>query len=109
VNDAEKYVYISTESFTDFEFSDFLVATALNKNIEIKILTGATSMDFTDRVENMLRDLLAHGIDVRTTKEDLHAKLLVTDKVVVVSSINLNKINLGFNTSKRYWRDKSRK
>jgi phosphatidylserine/phosphatidylglycerophosphate/cardiolipin synthase-like enzyme len=56
-------------------------------------------------VENMLRDLLAHGIDVRTTKEDLHAKLLVTDKVVVVSSINLNKINLGFNTSKRYWRE----
>jgi len=105
VNDAEKYAYISTESFTDLEFSEFLVGTALNKKIEIKILTGATSMDFTDRMESMLRDLLAHGIDVRTTSEDLHAKLLVTDKVVVVSSINLNKMNLGFHTSKRYWRE----
>lgn len=105
VNDAEKYAYISTESFTDLDFSEFLIRTILNKKIEIKILTGATSMDFTDRMENMLRDLLAHGIIVRTTDEDLHAKLLVTDKVIVVSSINLNKMNLGFHTSKRYWRE----
>ena len=64
VNDAEEFVYISTESFTDPDFSEFLVATAVNKKIKIKMLTGGTSMDFTDRMDNMLRDLLAHQIDV---------------------------------------------
>ncbi len=105
VNEAEKYAYISTETFTDQDFSDFLVSTVINRKIEVRILTGGTSMDFTDRMENMLRDLLAHGIDVRITDQELHAKLLLTDKALVVSSINLNKINLGFHTTKPYWRE----
>jgi hypothetical protein len=62
-------------------------------------------MDFTDRVNNMLRDLLAQQIDIRTTDEDLHAKLIITDKIVMVSSINLNRINLGWNTSSKFWRE----
>jgi hypothetical protein len=105
INDAEEFVYISTETFTDEDFSEFLIATAVNKKISIKILTGGTSMDFTDRMENMLRDLLAHGIEVRVTNQELHAKLLITDKSLTVSSINLNKMNLGFPTSKGYWRE----
>jgi hypothetical protein len=105
LDDADVYAYISTESFTDLDFSDFLVGTAVNRGIDIRVLTGATSMDFTDRVESMLRDLLAQGIDVKTTDEDLHAKLLITDKNLVVSSINLNKINLGFHPSLKYWRE----
>lgn len=105
IEDAEEYVYISTESFTDYDFSDFLVRTAVNKKTEIKILTGATSMDFTDRVENMFRDLLAQEIDIRTTDEDIHAKLIITDKALMVSSINLNKINLGFHPTSKFWRE----
>lgn len=105
INDAEKYAYMSTESFTDFDFSNFLVTTAVNRKIDIRVLTQTTSMDFKDRVENMLRDLLAQKIDVRTTDEALHAKLLLTDKVLLVSSINLNKINLGFSQSAKYWRE----
>lgn len=105
--DADEYVYISTESFTDIDFSDFLVNTSVNKNIETKILSGTKSMDFTDRVNNLLRDLLAQQIDVKSTDEDLHAKLIITDKVLAVSSINLNKINLGFYVTKKYWRENS--
>lgn len=105
IEDATQYAYISTESFTDLDFSDFLVRTAANKGIDIRILTGGTSMDFTDRIESMFRDLLAQEIDVRTTAEDLHAKLLITDKILMVSSINLNKINLGFCPSRKYWRE----
>jgi hypothetical protein len=104
INEAEKFVYISTETFTDIAFSEFLIAISVNKKVEIKILTGGTSMDFTDRLENMLRDLLAHNIEVRIANQELHAKLLVTDKALVVSSINLNKINLGFRTKGR-WRE----
>lgn len=105
IKEAERFVYISTETFTDQNFSEFLVAIAINKKIDIKVLTGGTSMDFTDRMENMLRELLAHKIQVSLTNKELHAKLLVTDKAVVVSSINLNKMNLGFFTSKGYWRE----
>lgn len=105
INEAEEYVYLSTESFTDRDFSDFLVTTAVNAEIEIKILAGTRSMDFTDRVNKMLRDLLAQEIKINTTDKDLHAKLLITDKSLVISSINLNKINLGFYRTKKFWRE----
>lgn len=99
------FAYISTESFTDLDFCNFLVRIRENKRIEIKMLSGIGSMDFTDRVNDMLKSLLAHEIEIRTTDEDLHAKLVVTDKAVVVSSVNLNNINLGFHVTKRYWRE----
>jgi len=35
----------------------------------------------------------------------LHSKLIVTDKHILVGSINLNKMNLGFNITKKYWRE----
>lgn len=105
LKDADEYVYVSTESFTDPEFSDFLVNISVSKDLEIKVLTGTRSMDFTDRVNNMLRDLLAQEMDVRTTDEDMHAKLVLTDKALMVSSVNLNKINLGFHHTKKFWRE----
>jgi phosphatidylserine/phosphatidylglycerophosphate/cardiolipin synthase-like enzyme len=105
IENAEAYVYVSTESFTDLGFSDFLVNSSISKDVEIKILSGTRSMDFTDRINNMFRDLLAQEIDIKTTDEDIHAKLILTDKVVAVSSVNLNKINLGFNVTSRYWRE----
>ena len=61
-------------------------------------------MDFTDRMQKMLRNLIASGISVHTIDGNIHAKLLVTDKRVTVSSINLNKIGLGFKTSAMLWR-----
>jgi histone H3/H4 len=105
IEEAEEYVYLSTESFTDRDFSDFLLNTAVNREIEIKILTGTRSMDFTDRVNEMLRDLLAQKIKINTTDKDLHAKLILTDKSLVISSINLNRINLGFYKTKKFWRE----
>jgi hypothetical protein len=105
VKDADEYVFISTESFTDEDFSAFLENISTNKAIQIRVLTGTKSMDFTDRVDNMLRELLSREIDVRTTTGDLHAKLVITDKALMVSSINLNRINLGFYVSKQYWRE----
>ena len=105
IEDADEYVYISTESFTDESLSRFLVNTAVNRDVEIKILSGIRSMDFTDRVNNMFRDLLAQEINVKTTEQDIHAKLIITDKILMVSSVNLNKINLGWNITSRYWRE----
>ncbi len=103
IEEADKYVYISTESFTDLDIADYLVKKSLG-NIEIRILTGATSMDFSDRMQKMLRNLIASGISVHTVDGNIHAKLLITDKRVTVSSINLNKIGLGFKISSLLWR-----
>ncbi|MDH5186709.1 MAG: phospholipase D-like domain-containing protein [candidate division WOR-3 bacterium] len=100
---AAKFVYVSTESFTDEEFALDLKKTKL-KGLDIKILCGATSMDFPDRIQQMLRELLAYQIGIQAVEEDLHAKLIVTDKHVVISSVNLNKINLGFNMTQKFWR-----
>lgn len=105
IQEADEYIYISTESFTDEDFSDFLVDTSVNRKVEIKILSGTRSMDFSDRIEDMFRNLLAQEIDVRTTEADLHAKLIITDKALLVSSVNLNKINLGWYVTKKYWRE----
>ncbi|MCX9014188.1 MAG: phospholipase D-like domain-containing protein [Candidatus Methanoperedens sp.] len=103
ISEASEFVYISAESFTDPEFSSFLIKIRL-KGIDIKILSGATSMDFQDRMNNMLRELLSQDIGIRTI-ENLHAKLIITDNFVIVSSINLNNMNLGFHKTKRYWRE----
>lgn len=102
ISEASEFAYISTESFTDTEFSAFLIKMRL-KGLDIRILSGATSMDFQDRMNNMLRELLSQDIGIRTVG-DIHAKLIITDKHLVVSSVNLNKINLGFSVTNRYWR-----
>ena len=100
---AKEFVYISTESFTDIEFSEELIKNKL-RDIDVKILTGSTSMDFQDRMQKMLRELLANKIDVNTINEDLHAKFILTDKGLAVGSINLNKMNLGFKRKSSLWR-----
>lgn len=107
VSEASDFIFLTTESFTDEPFARFLMKKKL-EGIEILMLSGTTSMDFTDRVQKMFRELLAYDIKIKTPDENLHAKLLVTDKRLVVSSININKINLGFKktvNSNRFWRE----
>jgi hypothetical protein len=104
IAEANQFIYISTESFTDVDIADYLIKKKL-ENIDMKIITGATSMDFTDRMQKMLRNLLANGININTSKENLHAKLIITDKGVAVSSINFNKIGLGFYRGSQLWRE----
>lgn len=101
---ARSYIYISTESFTDQEIYNDLIKARLS-GLSVKILTGSTSMDFADRLQQMLRSLLASGINIHTTSEPLHAKLIITDNQIAVSSINLNRMNLGFDRSSHLWRE----
>ncbi|MBI5021897.1 MAG: phosphatidylserine/phosphatidylglycerophosphate/cardiolipin synthase family protein [Ignavibacteriales bacterium] len=103
ISEAEEYVYISAESFTDPDIPAFLSRIRF-EHIDIKILTSPSSMDFAERVQNTMRNLLASGIEIRSSAEDLHAKVIITDQLVVVSSVNLNKMNLGFKKPTGYWR-----
>lgn len=103
IDSAEKFAYISVESFTDKDFPNFLKRIKL-KGIDVRILAGATSMDYSDRMQQFMKSLLAVGIQFRTTSEELHAKPLVTDKLIAVGSVNLNNINLGFRRTGGFWR-----
>ena len=103
VNEATEYIYISTESFTDTEIIPFLISNAV-KNKKIRILTGSESQDFNERIRELYPRLMANNIELRKPKSPLHAKLIITDKRVVVSSVNLNKMNLGYAKTKALWR-----
>ena len=104
ISEAKDFAYLSSETFTDQPFANFLQRISLS-GVQVKVLTGYGSMDFSDRIQIITKDLLAANVDVRTTIEDLHAKLLVTDKILAVTSINLNNINLGFFKAKGFWRE----
>ncbi len=103
IEDADKYVYVSTESFTDTEIIPFLISNAIKGKI-IKILTGSESQDFNERIRELYPRLLANNIELGKPENPLHAKLLITDKKLIVSSVNLNKMNLGYSIKKSLWR-----
>ncbi len=103
INEASDYVYISTESFTDTIIIPFLITNSI-KGKDIKILTGSESQDFDERIRELYPRLMANNIDLRKPKNPLHAKLIITDKRLVVSSVNLNKMNLGYHKKKTLWR-----
>ena len=104
LSEAEEFIFISAESFTDPKFGLDIRNLKANKNMNIKILTGSTSMDFSDRIQKMYREILAEDIQLFTLNNELHAKILITEKYLLIGSINLNKMNLGFNISRKYWR-----
>ena len=103
ISSTQKCLYLSTESFTDNEILNSLRSAKI-RGVDIKILTGYKSMDFPLRVQQNLLMLLGFGIEVRNPEEELHAKLLMSDEYLMISSINLNKINLGFKFN-RFWRE----
>ncbi len=104
INDASKYAYVICETFTDTEFSSFLIKSKL-RGVDIKVLTGGKSQDFQNKVGIIMKGLLSQEIEVKTLGDILHAKMIVTEKHVVISSINLNKMNLGISQSAKYWRE----
>jgi hypothetical protein len=104
IANASEFSYISTETFTDDDIPGFLIKIKM-RGVDVRVITGAASMDYQQKVGVMLRELLAQEIGIKTTESDLHAKLVITDKHLIVSSINLNQINLGFKyPTKQYWR-----
>jgi phosphatidylserine/phosphatidylglycerophosphate/cardiolipin synthase-like enzyme len=98
IEDAEEFVYLCSERFTDKEFFFFLEKIRL-KGITVKIFAKFASQDFQERIIKFAKDYLALGIEIKTQK-NLHAKLVITDKLVSLGSINLNRMNLGFKKSK---------
>ncbi|XHH08865.1 MAG: phosphatidylserine/phosphatidylglycerophosphate/cardiolipin synthase family protein [Candidatus Bathyarchaeia archaeon] len=103
IAEAEQFIFLSTESFTDMEFANSLIELLTRKAIDVKIVTGTESRDFKERVNELFKGLLTQTIGLRTTEGNSHAKLMITDKALIVSSVNLNKMNLGFEEGKNFW------
>jgi phosphatidylserine/phosphatidylglycerophosphate/cardiolipin synthase-like enzyme len=103
INEATEYIYISTESFTDTAIIPFLITNSIEGKI-VKILTGSESQDFNERIRELYPRLMANNIELRKPNHPLHAKLIITDKRLIVSSVNFNKMNLGYAKKKALWR-----
>jgi len=103
INEAKEYVYISTESFTDTDIIQILINNSI-KGKTIRILTNSESQDFNDRIRELYPRLMANKIELKKPRDPLHAKLIITDRRLVVSSVNLNKMNLGYSKKKALWR-----
>jgi phosphatidylserine/phosphatidylglycerophosphate/cardiolipin synthase-like enzyme len=102
IEDAQEYVYISTERFTDKEMFYFLQKIRLERK-EIKVLTKFQSQDYQYEIIQFAKNCLSTGIDLKDNKL-VHAKLIITDKLVALGSVNLNQMNLGFISKKGFWR-----
>ena len=80
-------------------FGKFLI-NQRQKGKEIKLLSSGISADFQSRTNSIFQNMISVGIDVGIPKKDIHGKLVITNKRVVVSSVNINKIGLGIRNSK---------
>ncbi|MHA1821182.1 MAG: phospholipase D-like domain-containing protein [Promethearchaeota archaeon] len=103
IKNSSEFLYLSTETFTDKDFPHFLQKHKDHIK-EIKILTGSSSMDFQNRINESFKDLIASEIIIKSLHIDHHAKVLITESFLIISSINLNKMNLGFYKTKSFWR-----
>lgn len=104
IENSNVFTYISAETFTDPNFAIFLLKVMMNKKVDLRMICGVKSQDFKDRLNNMFKDLLANGVKIKTSDEDIHSKMVVTENTLLISSINLNKMSLGYSKRKDLWR-----
>lgn len=102
IEDAKEYVYISTERFTDRELF-YLLQKAKLEGKDIRIITKFQSQDYQYEIIQFAKNCLSTGIELKDNKE-VHAKLIITDKLIALGSINMNQMNLGFISKKGFWR-----
>lgn len=100
---ATKFAYVSTESFTDEDIVKVLIKAQLN-GADVRVLTGGVSQDFQSRIRELYPEAASSGVQIRIPNADLHAKLVITEKALLVGSVNLNKMNLGTRKNKELWR-----
>ncbi len=89
INNAEKYIYIPAFVITHYELSNALIA-AKSRNINVKIITDATSSGMT---HNKISELRNAGIPLKTESfaGKMHAKsIIIDDKFVITGSMNFS-------------------
>lgn len=105
IDNAQEFLYFSTERFFDDELVKKMVAKAVNTNIKIRLMTCPPNQIRQNPVkaEEMLSELVSAGIEVKLF-ENIHAKCWIADTSLAIGSINLGKMNLGFRKTRDFWR-----
>lgn len=89
INNAQNYIYIPAFVITHNELSNALIQ-AKNRNVNIKIITDATSSGMT---HNKIAELRKSGIKLKTESfaGKMHAKsIIIDDKYVITGSMNFS-------------------
>ena len=105
INTAEQFLFLSSERFFDEELTEFILNRLRRRPLEVKILAGPPQdvRQAPAKARTMIERLLAAGCEY-ASPPNIHAKLWLSDKWVVIGSANLTKMNLGFAPSGNYWR-----
>lgn len=90
INNAQKYIYISSFIITHKKIENALIGAKL-RGIEIKIITDATSANGKYSIHNSLRNYEI-PVKIENKAGKMHSKtIVIDDKIVFVGSMNLTK------------------
>ena len=105
IDDAQDFLYLSTERFFDDELAKKMVAKAIKTKVKIRLMTCPPNQIRQNpaKAEDLLSELISAGIEVKLF-EDIHAKCWISDKHLAIGSVNLGKMNLGFRKAGDFWR-----
>lgn len=106
IDSAESYLYLFVEGFFDEELvKKFEEKINLQPDVQVKIITSPPERIRQNPVKarNMINQLLSMGVNVGFLP-NIQAKFWVNDKWLAIPSGDFNKINLGYQISKYYWR-----
>ena len=102
---AEEFLFLSSERFFDEELTRHLLARLRQKPIIVKLLAGPPQdvRQSPTKARVMIEKMLAAGCQYASPR-NIHAKLWVNEKWLVIGSPNLTKMNLGFSPQGDQWR-----
>lgn len=103
---AEAFLYFFVETFFDEELIRKIEEkTETNPEIKIKIITRPAEKirQAPQKAKNMISQLLSLGVEIGNL-EDAQGKFWVSDNWLAISSGDFNRMNLGHEKGKEYWR-----
>jgi len=101
----EEFLFLSSERFFDEELAGHLLTRLRQKPVKIKLLAGPPQdvRQAPAKARAMVEKMLAAGCQYGSLR-NIHAKLWVSEKWLVIGSPNLTKMNLGFSPQGSQWR-----
>jgi phosphatidylserine/phosphatidylglycerophosphate/cardiolipin synthase-like enzyme len=101
----EEFLFLSSERFFDEELTVHLLARVRQKPITVKLLAGPPQdvRQAPAKARAMVEKILAAGCQYASPR-NIHAKLWLNEKWLVIGSPNLTKMNLGFSSQGSQWR-----
>jgi hypothetical protein len=106
IDSGEVFLYFFVETFFDEDLIRKIEEKIhLQPKIKIKIITRPPQKvrQAPAKARNMINQILSLGVGVGFLP-DIQAKFWVNDKWLAIPSGDFNKMNLGYQTSKNYWR-----